>query len=153
MSRKGPPEPHGESIPNLAPMVDVIMVLLIFFLLGASLNLVTEGVLQTELDESSGPSKGQAVQIDPLIKIALFDINKGESAGINVMEEDLGSDFEKLHQFLARRRAAGADPKNPVIIGAETTVRWNFVVKAMDAAVRAGFQNVQFAVSFAPAGG
>jgi biopolymer transport protein ExbD len=151
--RKGPPEPHGESIPNLAPMVDVIMVLLVFFLLGASLNLVTEGVLQTQLDPNSGPAEGQQVQLNPLIKIALADVNKGESATITVMDEPVGSDFEKLHQFLARRKSAGADTKNPVIIGAETTVRWNFVVKAMDAAVRAGFKNVQFAVSFAPAGG
>ena len=56
---KGPPKPHGESIPNLAPLVDVIMVLLIFFMLGASLNLKTEGVLQTELDDRSGPVHGR----------------------------------------------------------------------------------------------
>jgi biopolymer transport protein ExbD len=35
-----------------------------------------------------------------------------------------------------------------VVIGAETTVRWKYVVRAMDAAVRAGFSNIQFAVSF-----
>ena len=50
--------------------------------------------------------------------------------------------------MLRERRQAGADPANPVVIGAETAVRWKFVVKAMDAAVRAGFKNVQFAVSF-----
>jgi len=65
------------------------------------------------------------------------------------MDELLGQDdFESLHRFLLDRRRAGADPENPVVIGAETTVRWKFVVKAMDAAVRAGFTNVQFAVSF-----
>ncbi len=142
-------EPVVESVPNLAPMVDVIMVLLIFFLLGASLDLVKQGILQTELDPGSGPGAGVAVEINPTIRIALEDINQGESAFIYVMEEPLAeNDFERLYRFLIERRRAGADPENPVVIGAETTVRWKFVVSAMDAAVRAGFKNVQFAVSF-----
>jgi biopolymer transport protein ExbD len=144
-----PHEPAGEHIPNLAPMVDVIMVLLVFFLLGASLNLVREGVLQTELDPSSGPSEGEAVQISPLIRIGLEDVNNGEAVRIYVMDEaPIDNDFERVFAFLSGRRIAGADPQNPVVIGAETSVRWKYVVKAMDAAVRAGFKNVQFAVSF-----
>lgn len=144
-----PLEPATETVPNLAPMVDVIMVLLVFFLLGTSLQLVKQGILQTELDPSSGPGGGQTVQINPPIRIALQDVNAGASVGIYVMEESLGeNDFQRLFTFLRDRRDAGADPANPVVIGAETTVRWKYVVNAMDAAVRAGFKNVQFAVSF-----
>lgn len=142
-------EPAKESIPNLAPMVDVIMVLLIFFLLGASLDLVKQGVLQTELDTRSGPAAGSAVEVNPLIRIGLVDVNDGESVDIYVMEEALpDNSFEGLLRFLQQRRAAGADPDNEVVIGAETTVRWHYVISAMDAAVQAGFKNVQFAVSF-----
>lgn len=151
--RKGPPEPATESIPNLAPMVDVIMVLLIFFLLGASLDLVKEGILQTELDPSSGPNQGEQVEINPTIRILLENVGSGDSCNIWVMDEPLeGNTFEHLRKFMDDRREAGADRENPVVIGAETTVRWRFVVKAMDAAVRAGFKNVQFAVSFADDG-
>jgi biopolymer transport protein ExbD len=143
--------PAGEVVPNLAPMVDVIMVLLVFFLLGTSLDLVAQGVLQTELDPSSGPGGGARVEVNPLIRIALEDVRAGESAVIYVMDEPLAeNDFEQLYRFLLERRRAGADPANPVVIGAETTVRWKFVVRAMDAAVRAGFTNIQFAVSFRP---
>ena len=135
--------------PNLAPMVDVIMVLLVFFLLGASLDLVKQGVLQTELDPRSGPGSAAVVQINPLIRIALADVNDGESVNIYVMEEPLADNsFEGLLAFLVQRVRAGADPDNMVVIGAETSVRWHYVIKAMDAAVRAGFTNVQFAVSF-----
>ena len=151
--RKGPPEPATESIPNLAPMVDVIMVLLIFFLLGASLDLVKEGILQTELDQSSGPNQGEQVEINPTIRILLENVDNGDSCNIWVMDAPLeGNTFEHLLKFMSDRRAAGADRENPVVIGAETTVRWRFVVKAMDATVRAGFKNVQFAVSFAADG-
>jgi len=142
-------EPGHETVPNLAPMVDVIMVLLVFFLLGASLDLIKQGVLQTELNEQSGPGAGVAVQINPLVRIALEDVNHGESVNIYVMEEPLGENtFDGLFRFLDARRRAGADPQNMVVIGAETTVRWRHVIQAMDAAVRAGFKNVQFAVSF-----
>jgi biopolymer transport protein ExbD len=142
-------EPATESVPNLAPMVDVIMVLLIFFLLGASLQVVEEGALATELDPRSGPGGGAAVEIVPTIQIVLEDVGDGEDVNIYVMDRLLGSDFDDLRQLLGERRALGADPANPVVIGAGTTVRWRYVIDAMDAAVQAGFGNVQFAVSFA----
>ena len=146
-------EPARECVPNLAPLVDVIMVLLIFFLLGASLDLIKQGILQTELDPGSGPGAGEAVQLNPLIRIALENVGGGESVNIYVMEEPLEENsFDGLLAFLKARRRAGADPDNMVVIGAETTVRWRHVVKAMDAAVQAGFKNVQFAVSLRIAG-
>ena len=142
-------EPARESVPNLAPMVDVIMVLLVFFLLGTSLELVKQRILQPELDPSSGPGAGAKIEINPRIRIALADLRGGEGATIYLLDEWIGdNDFDKLYRVLLDRRRAGADPVNPVVIGAETTVRWKFVVHAMDAAVRAGFSNIQFAVSF-----
>ena len=146
--RRGLPAPAGERIPNLAPMVDVIMVILVFFLLGASLELATEGVLQTELDPRSGPGAGTPVEIIPSVKIALEELDGGRACNIYVMGELLaGNTFENLHGFLEEKRAAGADLANPVIVAAQPGVRWRFVVKAMDVSIRAGFTNVQFAVS------
>lgn len=152
LRRKGPPPPHGESIPNLAPLVDVIMVLLIFFMLGASLNLRTEGVLQTELDPRSGPEQGERVEVNPAVRIGLQDVDDGASCNIYVMENQLGGSFAELRNYMARRAAAGADTANAVVIGAEGTVRYKYIIAAFDACVRAGFQNVQFAVSFASGG-
>lgn len=146
-------EPAHETVPNLAPMVDVIMVLLVFFLLGTTLDVARQGVLETELDPASGPGGGARVEIIPRVRIALADVRAGESARILVVDEPLPEgDFEALYRLLLDRRRAGADPTNPLVIGAETTVRWKFVIQAMDAAVRAGFANIQFAVSFRPAG-
>lgn len=146
--KRGLPQPVGERIPNLAPMVDVIMVILVFFLLGASLDLVTEGVLQTELDPRSGPGPGVAVEIIPAVKIALEEVDGGKRCNIYVMSKPLpGNTFADLYAFMSERRAAGADPTNPVVIAAQQGVRWRWVVKALDVSVRAGFKNVQFAVS------
>ena len=145
--------PLAETIPNLAPMVDVIMVLLIFFLLGASFNLLNEGMLKTELDPRSGPGAGAAVEITPRVRIVLTDVRDGESAAIAVMDQRLGvGDFNALFLLLLERRDAGADTENPVVIASEPGVRWDFVIQALDAAVRAGFENVQFSVSTAVPG-
>ncbi len=146
----GPPKPHGESIPNLAPLVDVIMVLLIFFMLGASLNLRVEGVLQTELDSRSGPDDAnEQIEINPSIRIGLEDVDSGGSCNIYVLDTLLGDDFAKLREFMDNRRLAGADVTNSVVIGAQGTVRYKYIIAAFDSCVRAGFRNVQFAVSFA----
>jgi biopolymer transport protein ExbD len=165
------PESAGERVPNLAPMVDVIMVLLVFFLLGASLNVARQGVLQTELDPSSGPGGNEAVTISPSIRIGLRDVGDGARARVELNDVPLGELVEQAYDVslersdgqraalvdyfgplfvrLEQAAAAGADRENPIVIGAETTVRWKYVAKAMDAAVKAGFKIIQFAVSFA----
>ncbi len=148
--RRGLPEPAGERIPNLAPMVDVIMVILVFFLLGATLELATEGVLQTELDPRSGPGEGTAIEIIPAVKIALEEADGGRACNLYVMGQSLpGNTFKHLYAYLDQRRREGADTANPVVIAAQSGVHWRYVIKAMDVAMRAGFTNVQFAVSLA----
>jgi biopolymer transport protein ExbD len=135
-----------EQAPNLAPMVDVIMVILVFFIVGASLQLAREGVLRTELDPRSGPGDGVAIEIISSVKIGLANRPDGAGVDIVVMGAPISGSFAGLAALLRDRAAAGADTLNPVIIGAESDVRWQHVVNAMDATIAAGFRNVQFAV-------
>ena len=113
-------EPARESVPNLAPMVDVIMVLLVFFLLGTSLELVKQGILQTELDPSSGPGAGAKIEINPRIRIALADLRGGEGATIYLLDEWIGdNDFDKLYRVLLDRRTLEKRMKTFVSRGPE----------------------------------
>lgn len=138
----------GAMIPNLAPMVDVIMVLLVFFIIGASIEYAREGVLRTELDPRSGPGAGIALDIIPEVKIGLEAREGGNQAAVYLMGRPLGVQaFPALASELRARRDAGADLQNPVVIGAQPGVRWGLVVRAMDVAVASGFKNVQFATS------
>lgn len=146
--RRAPLESIAERVPNLAPMVDVIMVILVFFMLGASLTFLSEGALRTELDPRSGPGEGAAIEIIPSVKIALEAVDGGKTCNLYVMGVPLaGNTFEALLTYLKDRKEAGADVTNPVVIGFQPDVQWGLVVRAMDTAVRAGFTNVQFAVS------
>jgi len=147
MARRGIPQTHAD-IPNLAPMVDVVMVILIFFMLGTTFA-ISEGVLPTQLPSQIGPGGGATVTIVPAVRIALLE-QPGGGCQIVVMEHELrDNSFEALHEFMRGRIEARADPSGRVLIGAEPGVEYQHVISAMDACVRAGFNNIQFSVSSA----
>lgn len=134
-------------VPNLASMVDVVMVILIFFMLGTSVN-VSEGVLPTELPSQVGPGGGAQVTVVPTVQIALMEQAEPPGCRIVVMEQDLSENsFAALASFLKERHDAGADPNGRILIASEPDVAYQNVISAMDACVRAGFSNIQFAVN------
>lgn len=145
MRRRGFPIAHAD-IPNLAPMVDVVMVILIFFMLGTSFA-AFEGILPMQLPSQIGPGGGANVTIIPAVRIALLEQEGGLGCRIVVMEHELGENsFQALAGFLEAKRRAGADPSGRVLIGAAPAVEYQHVISAMDACVRAGFGNILFSV-------
>ncbi len=145
MARRGFPAAHAD-IPNLAPMVDVVMVILIFFMLGASFA-ISEGILPTELPSQVGPGGGATVTIIPAVRITLLHQPTGRGCKIVVLGQELAENsFPALTALLRAKRLAGADPAGRVLIGAQPRVKYQHVISAMDACVRAGFGNIQFSV-------
>lgn len=150
MMRRGLPQAHA-AIPNLAPMVDVVMVILIFFMLGTTFAL-SEGVLPTQLPKEIRPGGEAAVSILPAVRISLLEHGAGRACRIIVMEQELADQsFDTLAAFLREKRVAGADARAPVLISADGNIEYQQVISAMDACVRAGFSNIQFSVSGAGA--
>lgn len=144
MNRRGFPTAHT-AVPNLAPMVDVVMVILIFFMLGTSFVL-TEGFLSTQLPAQAGPGGAARISIVPAVRIELF-VGAGDACVIRVMGQSVrDGDFAALEAMLRSRVEAGADSQSRVVIRAEPAVRYEQVVAAMDAARRAGYPRIQFSV-------
>ena len=67
-------------------MVDVVMVILVFFMLGAQLA-VEEGALPTELPSQIGPGGGATITIIPTVHIALLETADRRGCQIFVMED------------------------------------------------------------------
>ena len=154
MSRAAPlgRPPARETTPNLAPMVDVVMVILIFFMLGTSFAL-SEGALPAQLPADVGPGGGAGVSIIPVVRIDLEETAGGEGVRISVMGRPMPeSSFASLSAFMRGKREAGADPAGRVVIAPRPTVRYRHVISAFNACARAGFSNVQFAVNRPPSG-
>lgn len=131
-------------IPNLAPMVDVVMVILIFFMLGTGFA-TPEGVLPTRLPTQIGPGGGAQVSIVPIVRIELRDSPKG--LRILVMGQALAENsFDALTSLLTERKDAGADAAGRVLLWSEPAVRFENVISAMDACTRAGFPNLELVI-------
>ena len=144
MRRYSFPQSHAQ-IPNLAPMVDVVMVILIFFMLGTSFA-VMEGALQTQLPSQVANAAAEGVSIIPLIRISLTRA-ADQTCQVTVMSQQLSANgFAELQEFLSSKMNAGADPESRVVISSAPDIRYQDVISTMDACLRSGFSRIQFSV-------
>lgn len=138
--------PTASYAPNLAPMVDVVMVILVFFMLGARLA-VEEGALPTELPSQVGPGGASNITIIPTVRIVLIPTSSGGCQIFLMTNEIPGGSFSVLRSVLKDKIDAGANKEGRVLIEAAPEVEYQYVVSAMDACIGAGFENIRFAVS------
>lgn len=139
---------------NLAPMMDVMFNLLIFFLVATSFKL-PEGLLQAKLPRTSGISVSQTLAV-PVVPIKIF-LEPADSPGGTVIRisSSLRTDaaslvlvqgFENLYGLLQGMTAKpGVTVDTPVIIAAKPRTAWDQVVNAYNASLRAKYKNVVFA--------
>lgn len=135
---------------NLTSMIDVIFLLLIYFVITASFA-VGEGVITANLPRGSGPAEEDEPPKRP-ITIEVTTVGTAD-ARINVIGfNDPPRNFKQLAQFLMvhqknpnKNRHGHYLPDNPVIIQPDGQVRWQHVVNAFNAAVKAQYTNISFA--------
>ncbi len=130
---------------NLAPMIDVTFLLLIFFLVTTTFKRA-EGVLTSELPKDAG-APSAALPISPVIvRITQLD-PAGDDYQINIDNYTRApGTFGELAQFLVDIQGnPGFDAKTPVVIFPGADVRWDHVVNCWNAAVRAKCENITFA--------
>lgn len=118
---------------NLIPMIDVLIVLLIFLVLTTTFS--REAELQIQLPEASGQTTG-------------------EEKGVNVVIDTEGRYFVNQHQVVnthietlkkAIVEAAGQN-KNPLlVVNADQRTTHQAVITVLDAASQLGFTHVTFA--------
>lgn len=142
---------------NLTAMIDVIFLLLIYFVISANFA-VGEGVIVAKLPTGSGPTKADPFAA-PKQNLKIYLRSAGGLATDCRIEVD-GAGSETLTfvtlQNLLRRLQKGADNPNPealfkfddpVLITPDNEVRWQHVVNAFNAALAARYHDVRFAES------
>ncbi len=119
---------------NLTSLIDVVLLLLIFFML--STRFIDEGRIQMRLPEAG--AEPQATEASSL-EIEVTAQGRYRVNGRTVADDDPAS------LAAALRRAAGSDRSTPVTIRADGRATHQSVVTAMDVAGRAGFRQINIA--------
>ena len=120
---------------NLTPLIDVVFLLLIFFMVSTTFQ--RESQIRVELpqanaDESpEGPPRFLDITVD---REGRFYVNQ---------EEVVNTEVETLKQAI--RKAAMQESDLPVIINADAQTPHQAVIKVMDAASQLGYLRMTFA--------
>lgn len=137
--RVRPPEPEADPEFQIAPMIDILLVLLVFFM-----SISTTEVLQSDAGISLPVAKdAKEAKENPgqvIINIAFNAINN--TTAITV--QDVGYGPAELVGLLQNQVA-----KNPmvrVLIRADRQVRYEFLRKVLESVGNAGVGNVTFSV-------
>jgi biopolymer transport protein ExbD len=126
---------------NLAPLIDVVFILLLFFVVTTTFTRETQ--LKVDLPEAVSGTPLEAVVIPLEILVAVdgsFALN-----GQSLSHNDLSTLMEAL------RVESGGDHSLPVILSADAQAPYQAVVTAMDAASKLGFAHLRISTVEAPA--
>lgn len=129
-----PDKPESPEV-NLTPLIDVVFLLLIFFMV--STTFTQRGEIKVDLPEAS--TEQAEMPVEPIRLTVKAD-------GDYFLDgEPLEADATAI--FKALRAAAGEDTDRILIIRADAQCRYQDVVRAMDAASRAGLNRMSIATS------
>jgi len=129
---------------NLAPMIDVTFLLLIFFSVTTTFKRA-EGYLAAELPRTAGRSSVE-LPISPIVvRVQQFGMG---TADYRIRVDNFANapaTFDELANMLRGIQGnPGFDTDTPVVIAAEDDVAWDHVVNAWNAALRAEYKNIAF---------
>ena len=149
MKVEGAKQVHYESGPNMTPLVDVVMVILIFLMLAGSFG-TSEHFLSTKA-LADATRCGPPVIEDPGLRLDIY-VSSSPGGQFTARANGLGTihTTDALAAALAAQRQRYADAGTrvdgvQVVIRPETNTPWGPVAMSHDAATRAGFTKVTFA--------
>ena len=135
-----PPEPDAEPEFQIAPMIDILLVLLVFFM-----SISTTEVLQSnkniKLPVAKDAKEAKENPGQVIINVAFNEINN--STVIEVEERQYPGPGDLIAMLDAKVKA---NPLMRVLIRADRQVRYEFLRGILEAVGRAGVGNVTFSV-------
>ena len=123
---------RAEDVPeiNLVPLIDVILVLIIFFVITTTFD--ARSVLKLELPRASGEANTQTGSLSLLINAdGRYFVDDREA---------LRTDVESLKRTIVE--VAGEDRDRTVLLRADARTPWQAVVTAYDALGQLGFRRI-----------
>jgi len=133
------PTPKESVDINLTPLIDVVFLLLIFFMVSTTFNRDSE----LSIEPPAASAEAQARRLDA-IEVAIDATGRYYVNGRQL----LNTQSKTLRQALATAAEENASP--PIIISADAKTSHQAVVQIMDAARELGFVHLTFATRLVP---
>ena len=124
---------------NLVPLIDVILVLIIFFVITTTFD--ARSTLQLQLPNAKGEPVGEQTK-------ALSVLINAEGRYFVGEQEVLRTDIDALKQTLTQ--VGGSDRERPVLLRADARTPHQAVVTALDALGQLGFRKISIATAPEP---
>lgn len=125
---------HEDLEMNLVPLIDVLLVIIIFLVVSATFSRVSELQINLPTAEANSP------QDKPLV--VTVDVDASGRYVVNRMDV-AGKTVEAI--TLALRKAAGEGKDPTIVINADAASTHQSVVNVMEAARQAGYTHITFA--------
>ena len=119
---------------NLTPLIDVVFLLLIFFMVSTSFTRETQ--IELQLPQAEGEPLAEAPEVIEISVAANGDFYVNKQPLIN-------NQIETLRRAIVK--TSGGNQALPLIISADAQAPYQAVITAMDAAGQEGFTNLKMA--------
>ena len=153
MRLKGAKKVHYDSGPNMTPLVDVVMVILIFLMLAGSFvgaeHFLASTLPSTESGTASAGVSEGIVPDEPLdIRVDSPTPDRFVATAGKIRTDDLDVLTQQLTRMRQQLNAAGQKTEDiQVKISPGKNVKYKFLVNVYEAALRAQFTKVAFGTS------
>jgi biopolymer transport protein ExbD len=138
---------------NVVPLIDVLFLLMIFFVISGTFAL-GEGILASRMLPAGASSTGVPLPFSPiLVEFRMAPPGSGRvEIRVAGKAEPMHSMPELTVALLTLRSTAGFDHTTPIVIKSDDEVPWDAIAGGWNAAVRAGFHDIGFVAKATKAG-
>lgn len=156
MKIKGAKQVHYDSGPNMTPLVDVVMVILIFLMLAGSFGGMEHYLLSNLPLQERGPNvetvtKSDKLEVDEPLEVRVDspvpDRFVARFGGLQAQDgAALRAGFRQLYQRM-EQAAPGSTDKTQIVISPGRHVKYAFLIQVYEAAAQEKFKKIAFATS------
>ena len=158
MKIRGAKSVHYESGPNMTPLVDIVMVILIFLMLAGNFGGETQFLMSKQGIKKAGgvgrPLKPGEVPDTPLeVRVSNLDPT-GNNPGFLATGTGLppSHDIDRVQGWFAAKKKmfnAAGTPTDKILVTLSPTrdVKYKYLIGVYQAALQAGFQKIAFTTS------
>lgn len=125
---------HEDLEMNLVPLIDVLLVIIIFLVVSATFSRVSELQINLPTAEANTPEQKPTV-----ITVGV------DASGHYVVNDAMVSEPTVENISLALRKAAGSNKEPTIVINADANSTHQSVINVMEAARQAGYVHITFA--------